>query len=31
MRPAATDQTGNGGRKDINEYKKANLWETAGG
>jgi len=31
MRLAVTDRTGNGGRKDINEYRKANLLETTGG
>jgi hypothetical protein len=31
MRLAATDRTGNGGRKDVNECRKADLLETAGG
>jgi len=30
MRVAATDWTGNGGRKDVNEHRKVDLMETAG-
>jgi len=31
MRLAATDRTGNGERKDVNEHRKADILETAGG
>jgi hypothetical protein len=31
MRLAATDRTGNWGREDVNEHRKADILETAGG
>jgi hypothetical protein len=31
MRLAATDRSGNGGRKDVIEHRKADLLEKAGG
>jgi hypothetical protein len=29
MKLAATDRTGNGGRKDVKEHRKADILETA--
>jgi len=31
MKLTTTDRTGNGGRKDLKEHRKADLLETAGG